>query len=810
MKCLEKDRTRRYESAAALAQDIQRYLADEPVLACPPSLGYRLAKWSRKHRGVLTLAAATLLILLLATGFSIRYAIQANDARELANREKAKAVGAQRDAEENFSAALDAIDKLLANASNPELAEAPRLQPLRRQMLEEVLAFYDQFRLKQGDSDTLRLRAAETKRSLSQLANDLGDLPRAVAIMDSALAIVQELSDKSPRNAEYASLYMVITMDLGWLHLHGKNDFSQSEKYFSLAAQKAKPLLGLEPPASAWVNTQAENTLVYAQLGLASVARARGEEQRFREMILALYEAVPDSQALELSRSRELELLVATAYEKTDGEKAETHYRRMVDFSRKLLDEELTRHTKIWHAHNLLTAAEFLLERDPGTAQQWIEESLTWSDQLVNDFPGFALYSEVLAHGIKLKLDSVPLGQEQKPALEILDDYVDRFPQLDVVHRLRAEWLQNEPSAEERLSEAIATYPEQYAYFRYRGDLLLKQEKHQEARADYRAAIERIPVQGDKNNLWRRGILLTLVGDLEQARVDFQQIITDSMGPKYLAYELTQASREFAAQGLCTSAITLAEEGGRICPPSFSPDVALCEAKLKLERFDELLKHANDALDKAPGEWWILKRRAEAHMGLGAHDQVLADLGRALELEPSDLSTIWWIRPEAIVASQDATFQAGMLQLMDRGVELSHRSSDMLLRRARLNSKLGHATPTRRDLEELLTRSNRVDELYPLALLALETKDQTLYQRVCRLMPDFAETEDSPQSDFFAAWTCAVAAEALEDYSVVMRLAHRAVESDPSNQSFVTALGAVQLRAGQGELARETLARGPR
>ena len=47
MKCLEKDRTRRYESANGLAKDIQRYLADEPVEACPPSVGYRLRKFAQ-------------------------------------------------------------------------------------------------------------------------------------------------------------------------------------------------------------------------------------------------------------------------------------------------------------------------------------------------------------------------------------------------------------------------------------------------------------------------------------------------------------------------------------------------------------------------------------------------------------------------------------------------------------------------------------------------------------------------------------------------------------------------------------------
>src|SRR5581483_4521535 len=46
MKCLEKDRNRRYESASALAADVHRYLNDEPVLACPPSAAYRLRKYA--------------------------------------------------------------------------------------------------------------------------------------------------------------------------------------------------------------------------------------------------------------------------------------------------------------------------------------------------------------------------------------------------------------------------------------------------------------------------------------------------------------------------------------------------------------------------------------------------------------------------------------------------------------------------------------------------------------------------------------------------------------------------------------------
>ena len=60
MKALEKDRNRRYETASAFAADVQRYLGDEPVLACPPSAWYRFRKFARRNKAgfVTTLVAS--------------------------------------------------------------------------------------------------------------------------------------------------------------------------------------------------------------------------------------------------------------------------------------------------------------------------------------------------------------------------------------------------------------------------------------------------------------------------------------------------------------------------------------------------------------------------------------------------------------------------------------------------------------------------------------------------------------------------------------------------------------------------------
>jgi tetratricopeptide (TPR) repeat protein/serine/threonine protein kinase len=68
MKALEKDRNRRYETASAFAADVQRYLHDEPVQACPPSQLYRLGKFARRNKTALTIVGLMVLFVLLLGG----------------------------------------------------------------------------------------------------------------------------------------------------------------------------------------------------------------------------------------------------------------------------------------------------------------------------------------------------------------------------------------------------------------------------------------------------------------------------------------------------------------------------------------------------------------------------------------------------------------------------------------------------------------------------------------------------------------------------------------------------------------------
>jgi serine/threonine protein kinase/tetratricopeptide (TPR) repeat protein len=90
MKALEKDRTRRYDTANGFAADVQRYLADEAVQACPPSAGYRLKKFVRRNRPQVIAAALVLVALVAGVVGTTLGLVQANRAAEEERRAKGR------------------------------------------------------------------------------------------------------------------------------------------------------------------------------------------------------------------------------------------------------------------------------------------------------------------------------------------------------------------------------------------------------------------------------------------------------------------------------------------------------------------------------------------------------------------------------------------------------------------------------------------------------------------------------------------------------------------------------------------------
>jgi tetratricopeptide (TPR) repeat protein/tRNA A-37 threonylcarbamoyl transferase component Bud32 len=209
MKALEKDRTRRYETANGLARDIERYLGGDPVEAGPPSAGYRLRKFARKYRTPLRLVAAVGLLLTVAAVLSTWQAIRASRAERAARQERDRAV----EAESEAKAVVDFLrNDLLAQASSNEQA---RTQPGTSPDPEiKVRTLLDRASERIGGKFTRQpLVEATIRETIGYAYMHLGRIGSAVQHSERALDLRRrELSEELP-------VMVTAMVSLSWLYM---------------------------------------------------------------------------------------------------------------------------------------------------------------------------------------------------------------------------------------------------------------------------------------------------------------------------------------------------------------------------------------------------------------------------------------------------------------------------------------------------------------------------------------------------------------------------------------------------------------
>jgi hypothetical protein len=168
-KALSKSPADRYATAQELADDLQRFLRDEPIRARRPSLLEQGRKWSRRHPAVLA-AAALVMFLICVVSLTSNYLI--GRANERAKAALAESRLRAEEAERRFQQARAAAD-LLIEVSEKDLADTPPAQGLRKRLLETALGYYRDFVAQQGGNPA---RGAELRAVQERLKKVLDDL----------------------------------------------------------------------------------------------------------------------------------------------------------------------------------------------------------------------------------------------------------------------------------------------------------------------------------------------------------------------------------------------------------------------------------------------------------------------------------------------------------------------------------------------------------------------------------------------------------------------------------------------------------
>ena len=212
MKCLEKQRERRYETANALARDIQRYLADEPVEARPPSAGYRFSKFLLRNRGPVLAASLVLLALVFGIVGTTVGMIQADrrrvEAVEARAREAKRAEGerlareqeaAQRaKAEKARDRTRQALDAMTSSVTGDLLSTQTEISAEQKKFLTEVLTYYKEFAGEKAEDESSRARTAMAAFRVGFIESHLGRTTEAAEAYRTAINGFARLVDEFP------------------------------------------------------------------------------------------------------------------------------------------------------------------------------------------------------------------------------------------------------------------------------------------------------------------------------------------------------------------------------------------------------------------------------------------------------------------------------------------------------------------------------------------------------------------------------------------------------------------------------------
>ncbi len=237
MKALEKDRNHRYQTAGGFANDLQRYLTNEPVQACAPSAAYRFTKFARRNRAVLVtvgLVAVALVVGAMVSvwqavratrpscspelGWSPRAALAKRPTRRRGRLGAAEALAQRELAHGYLRTARRAVDEMYTQVAEKWLATQPQMESVQREFLEKALRFYQDFARQAGDGEpAVRLETARAYRRVGDIQHRLGATSQAEIAFREAAVRLKALAEEFPTSPEYRAALAETLQKLGIL-----------------------------------------------------------------------------------------------------------------------------------------------------------------------------------------------------------------------------------------------------------------------------------------------------------------------------------------------------------------------------------------------------------------------------------------------------------------------------------------------------------------------------------------------------------------------------------------------------------------
>ncbi len=423
LRCLEKDPVKRYTTAADLADDLQRFMEDKPILARPTPWWERVVKWSKRRPAVAALLATLavvltgsfigMLVLWLQAEGERRVAeaqkLAADEAREDSDRQKTKAVEArgeavaQRDrAEKNLFQAFDAGARMLSKVSEERLLKVPQMEGLRKELLLQAKGFFEAFYAIEGNTPVVRYQVALAHRNVGNILGQLGKHGDAPPSYQKSLTILADLANEAPDNRDYRHALADTHADFGVV-LQALNQPMQAESQYREALHLLIDLQEKYPLEVGYARDLASTSNNLAVLLMADPARRQDAHQAHLKALgwmRKLHLDYPKDRHYQADLARELTsfgLQHLAAGQRPEAEKAfEESLRNWTDLTKQEPDSAayqdasavaLTNLAVLWETHN------------PQKAEASYREVIALEEKLVQDYPRLADYRFNLALG---------------------------------------------------------------------------------------------------------------------------------------------------------------------------------------------------------------------------------------------------------------------------------------------------------------------------------------------------------------------------------------------------------------------------
>jgi hypothetical protein len=397
LKALAKDPAERYATAAELADDLRRFLADRPIRARRPTLPERTARWVRRHTAAVLAALAV--ALLAAVGATVGTALvwRANRDKDAALHDATAALAV---ADERTRFARATVDEMYTRVAEEWLKGTPRLQPLQRDFLERALAFYRDLAGQPAADPAVRWEVVRAYHRVGNIQTALGRHAEAEAAFREALRWAAEADPA-------AAASPACREDLAGIHAHLAGALMQTNRAadaLALCDQAIKLHAGLvaDYPDRAEYRFYLSFSQYNRGVALEKLERYPDADRAYREA-LATREAV-----------------LATAPDKPE-------YRHAVAQCHSSLGIILHRTGK------------------PKEAEQPLRQAILHLEPLVAAFPARVTYREDLAHCLVNLTDAVGAHGRLDDCLDIcrraarlLDGLVSDYPDLPFNRELAA------------------------------------------------------------------------------------------------------------------------------------------------------------------------------------------------------------------------------------------------------------------------------------------------------------------------------------------------------------------------------------